>query len=67
MTRSTIPTNYDADADEVYLRIMPAGTNVSVTRELEPGLMLDFDEAGRIIGIEVLYVSTRSSLPAAAE
>jgi uncharacterized protein YuzE len=62
-----ISTSYDREADAIYSRILPAGTTVNTTRELEPGLMLDLDAAGRIAGIEVLGVSARSSLPEAAE
>jgi len=60
-------STYDAEADAVYLRIMPAGTKFAGARELEPGLILGLDEAGRSIGIELLDVSPRSSLPVAAQ
>ncbi len=58
-----ISTSYDPDADAMYLRIAPKGTKVAQTRELEPGIMLDLDAEGRVIGIEVLDVRRRSAEP----
>ena len=37
-----------------------------VTEEVSPGIMLDFDSEGRVIGIEVLDVSGRMMSPNAA-
>jgi uncharacterized protein YuzE len=31
-----------------------------------PGVMLDFDDAGNVIGVEILYVSRRMARPEAA-
>lgn len=54
-----ISTTYDPEADAMYVQIAPRGTPVTETREVEDGVMLDFDETGHLIGIEVLAVSTR--------
>jgi uncharacterized protein YuzE len=56
-----ISTTYDPEADALYVRIAPKGTAVSETREIEPGIMLDMDAGGTVIGIEVLGVRARSA------
>ena len=51
---------YDPAADAMYLYLteLAAGAaEVARTEEVAPGLMLDFDRDGRVIGIEVLLVS----------
>jgi uncharacterized protein YuzE len=62
-----ITTSYDYEADAFYVRIVPKGTCVAETREVEDGVLMDFDDRGVVIGIEVLGVRARSSLPAAAQ
>lgn len=59
-----ISTNYDPEADALYVRIAPKGTPVAETREIEPGVMLDVDAKGSVIGIEVLGVRARAAGPA---
>ena len=54
-------TNYDPVADAFYARFAPDGTPVAETREVSPGVMLDLDAAGDLIGIEVLSVKLRSA------
>jgi uncharacterized protein YuzE len=63
-----ITTSYDPDADALYVRLAPKGTAIADTREVEPGIMLDMDEAGRLVGIEVLSMRLRTSqsVPGAA-
>ena len=51
-----ISTTYDPEADALHIRIAPKGTAIMETREVEPGVMLDLDGAGRVVGIEVLHV-----------
>jgi len=58
-----ISTNYDPEADALYVRIAPKGTAIAETREIEPGVMLDVDAKGAIVGIEVLGVRARSAGP----
>jgi uncharacterized protein YuzE len=60
-----ISATYGPDADALYVRIAPKGTAVAETREVEPGVMMDFDAAGRLIGIEVLDVRRRQAEGAA--
>ena len=62
-----ITTSYDPDTDAVYVRFGPKGTAVAETRELEPGILLDMDEIGHLVGIEVLNVQSRTKLSAGSE
>ena len=43
---------YDRKVDAFYIRIQEK--EVSRTEEIEDGLNLDFDDQGRLIGIEIL-------------
>jgi uncharacterized protein YuzE len=52
-------TNYDPEADAMFVWFGPEGIKSFETEEVAPGIMLDFDEKGDVIGIEVLYVSRR--------
>jgi uncharacterized protein YuzE len=51
---------YDPAADAMYLYLTEraaGGPEVARTEEVAPGLMLDFDRDGRVIGVEMLSVS----------
>jgi uncharacterized protein YuzE len=61
-----ISTTYDDEEDALYVRIAARSVKVAETREVEPGVMLDMDANGRVIGIEVLGVKARSSETARA-
>jgi uncharacterized protein YuzE len=50
---------FDPDADALYIRLDEA--DVSVSEEVSPGIVLDFDADQRVVGIEVLDV--RRKLP----
>ena len=52
---------FDAQADAVYLEL--TDVEVEESKEIQPGIIVDYDAEGRIIGIEVLYVSKRAELP----
>lgn len=52
---------YDPKADAMYIRLA-AGTVVD-SDEVRPGLVLDFDADGRVLGIEMLDVSQRTDNP----
>ena len=68
-------TSYDPEADAFYARFAPEGVAIDSTREVAPGVMVDFDAEGDVVGIEVLHVSRRGrkaavraeEKPAAAE
>ena len=44
----------------------PESVKSAETEEVAPGVMLDFDEAGEVIGVEILYVSRRMAKTSAA-
>jgi len=52
---------YDPKADAMYIRLI-AGTVVD-SDEVRPGVVFDFDAAGRVLGIEMLDVSLRTDNP----
>ncbi len=54
-------TSYDPQADAYYARFVPDETVIAETIEVAPGVMLDIDEAGQMVGIEVLSVSLRAA------
>ncbi len=49
---------FDPIADAAYLEISDA--EIETTRQIEPGIMADYDAQGRIVGIEILSVSKRA-------
>ena len=51
----------DEAADALYIRLEESA--IVESEEVSPGVILDFDESGRVIGIEILNV--RQRLPAA--
>ena len=52
---------YDPNADAMYIRLL-AGQVVD-SDEVRPGVVLDFDAEGRVLGIEMLGVSQRTDKP----
>ena len=50
----------DRENDALYFRL-DESTEIIESEEVEPGIILDFDEQGRVVGIEMLYLSTRIS------
>ena len=48
---------YDPDADALSLTVSTAA--IAVTEEVAPNAMVDLDEAGEIVAVEVLGVSRR--------
>lgn len=50
----------DHENDALYFRLDEA-TKIVESEEVEPGVILDFDENGRVVGIELLALSTRIS------
>ncbi|WP_296701212.1 DUF2283 domain-containing protein [Thiocapsa sp. UBA6158] len=51
----------DPVADAAYFEISPA--EVASTKEIEPGIIADYDADGHLVGIEVLSMSKRARLP----
>ncbi len=48
---------YDRDVDALYIRLRE--DYVFRTVELEEGINLDFDESGRLLGIEILDAKSK--------
>ena len=51
---------FDPEADAAYLELIDG--EVARTEQIESGIISDFDENGRLLGLEILYISKRSSL-----
>ncbi|MDR2613830.1 MAG: DUF2283 domain-containing protein [Candidatus Accumulibacter sp.] len=49
---------FDPQADAAYLEILSA--EIATTRQLEPGIVIDYDANGNVVGIEVLSISKRT-------
>lgn len=49
----------DQEADALYLRL--DDSKIIESEEVSPGIVLDFDEHNQVVGIEVLYLSQRST------
>jgi uncharacterized protein YuzE len=54
-----IKTSYDPAADAMFIWLAPEDAVSVETKEVSPGVMLDYDADGRVIGIEVLDVRER--------
>ena len=48
----------DKGADALYLRIDDSG--IVDSREVSPGISLDYNESGEVVGVEMLHLSKRS-------
>jgi len=55
-----VKIEYSKEADAIYVYFKEAF--VAKSKEIEDGVVIDFDEKGQLIGIEVLDVSQRFSL-----
>jgi uncharacterized protein YuzE len=55
--RLAMKIEYDKQVDALYIRIQEEG--VARTQELSDCINLDFDDQGRLIGLEVLSASKR--------
>ena len=49
----------DKEADALYLRL--DDSIVLESEEVSPGIVLDFNEANEVVGVEMLNISKRSS------
>ncbi len=48
----------DQQADALYLTLSEASSSRS--EEVAPGIIVDYDEHGRVVGVELLYLSKRA-------
>jgi YD repeat-containing protein len=56
---------YDAEVD--VLRILFSNAPIEESDEDKPGMILDYDKDGNIVGMEILDASTRMENPQAVE
>lgn len=54
-----IRTSYDPESDALFIWLAPEPIRSADTQEVAPGIMLDFDAEGRVIGVEILDVRER--------
>jgi uncharacterized protein YuzE len=50
---------FDQEADTLYIELAPG--EIERTGEIKPGLILDYDGDGNVLGVEMLYISKRAS------
>ena len=48
----------DRTADALYLRLNDS--KVTGSQEVSPGVVLDFNERGQVVGVEILFLSQRA-------
>ena len=49
----------DKEADALYLRLDDSA--IVESEEVSPGVVLDYNESNEVVGVEMLYLSKRSS------
>ncbi len=49
----------DKKSDALYFRLDESA--IVESEEVQPGIILDFDAAGRVVGVEILNLSTRAT------
>ena len=49
----------DKDADALYLRL--DDSTIADSEEVSPGVVLDYNESNEVVGVEIRYLSKRSS------
>ena len=47
----------DRESDALYLRL--DDSEIVESEEVQPGVVLDFDERGQMVGVEILEISKR--------
>jgi uncharacterized protein YuzE len=47
---------FDPEADAIGIYFAPEGATYDASEEVAPGLTLDFDEKGNVIGVEIAGV-----------
>ena len=50
---------FDPVADALYVRL--TDQDIIESEEVQPGVILDFDAAGKVVSVEILSVSKRSN------
>jgi uncharacterized protein YuzE len=52
---------YDPTADALYVRL--GESKIIESEQVQPGVILDFDESGKVVGVEILSVSKCGNQP----
>ncbi len=52
--------HFDEEADAIYLRL--DDSEIVESEEVQPGIVLDFDQKDQVVGIEILRVKERVPL-----
>ncbi|WP_338824221.1 hypothetical protein MHOCP_23310 [Moorella humiferrea] len=52
---------YDPDADALYIRFNDS--SIYETEEISPGVMLDIDAEGKLVGLEILDAAQKIGKP----
>jgi len=60
-----VKVTYDAEVD--VLRILLSDAPIEESNEDKPGVILDYDKDGNIVGLEILQASKRMSNPRSVE
>ena len=55
MSQPTV--TYDPEVDAIAIRFAPEGARYVESEEVAPGVVLDYDTEGRVIGVELLDVT----------
>jgi uncharacterized protein YuzE len=55
-----VKVHYDEKSDAVFIRLDDQ-KKIAESQEVESGVILDYDENGKVIGIEILKVGERIS------
>lgn len=48
---------FDPIANALYIELME--DEVDISEEIKPGVIMDYDESGNVLGMEMLYISKR--------
>jgi uncharacterized protein YuzE len=52
-----VKVHIDPEADALYIRL--SESPIEGSEEVRPGVILDFNAAGEVVGVEMLHISTR--------
>ena len=52
---------FDPAADALYVSL--SDQTILESEEVQPGVILDFDVSGKVVGVEILSVSKRENKP----
>ena len=55
----TMKLHVDKEADALYLRLEES--KIVESEEVAPGVVVDYNESDEVVGVELLYLSKRSS------